>query len=391
MSDILQSTKRFDHLEQLLKTEQDKFKAIFYGADTPMVVFKGPQLIIETFNDKYQAIYPNREILGKPLLEAVPELKDSPFPNILKNVYEKKEHSFSKEGLARILNVKTNLLEDRYFDTTFSYISYGDDEPFRIVGTPREVTERVLARIQLESNLSALEQEKGLRETLISSLSHDLRTPLSIAKMCAQLIKYKEENSEENIDMADKISSSLDRADRLIRDLLDTSRLKAGLGIPLTIDRCCLKSIMQTSLDDLKNVYGDRFIFMSDIDEASGFWDEMAIYRIVENLVINGVKYGLAQTPIILNLTQEKNDVCFSVTNTGQTITEEEKAVIFNLFAQSKDSSKVNQLGWGIGLSVVKGLIEAHGGSIGVECSEDNKTSFFVKVPKDARKFYQNK
>ncbi|MGZ3790626.1 MAG: hypothetical protein ACXVLQ_19185, partial [Bacteriovorax sp.] len=97
----------FSNLEDTklrLKEEQMKFEAIFYGSETHMVIFQGPEMIVEMFNGKYQEIYPDRELLKRPFFEAVPELKESPFPDILRKVYETGEHYVSHEGLARIYN-----------------------------------------------------------------------------------------------------------------------------------------------------------------------------------------------------------------------------------------------------------------------------------------------
>ena len=79
-------------MENRANPEQVKFEAVFYGSETPLVIFKGPDMVYEMINDTYQSIYSGRDLLGKPLLEAVPELAQSAFPAILKKVYETGEH-----------------------------------------------------------------------------------------------------------------------------------------------------------------------------------------------------------------------------------------------------------------------------------------------------------
>jgi hypothetical protein len=74
MSEVLRVSMSSDQLNQI--------EAIFYGSETPMVIFKGTEFTFEMCNEKYKEIYSRRDLLGKPLLEAVPELKDSPFPYV---------------------------------------------------------------------------------------------------------------------------------------------------------------------------------------------------------------------------------------------------------------------------------------------------------------------
>jgi hypothetical protein len=85
-------------------SDRKMFEAIFYGSESPMVIFKGPEIIVEMFNQKYREIYGDRDLLSKPLFEVISELKDTNFPMILKRVYETGESYFSREGFSRILN-----------------------------------------------------------------------------------------------------------------------------------------------------------------------------------------------------------------------------------------------------------------------------------------------
>lgn len=372
--------------ELKLKEEQNKFETIFYESESAMVIFQGPDMIFEMFNSRYQEIYPNRELLGKSLVMAIPELKDSKFPDILKKVYETGNHFVSHEGLALIYNQISGKIEERYFDTTFSRINYGEGKPYRILATPKEVTDRVIERRKLEESLRELELERDLRERFVSALSHDLRTPLAIAKMGAQVLKMKTEDSAEIEEMADRISLSVDRADRMIRDLLDANRIKAGVGIPINMQECRLDIIIDYVVNDLKEIYGQRFHVKNELTEIKGYWDDMAVHRLIENLVINAVKYGAQDSAVTIRLTADDEYVEIAVHNQGKVISEEEQKYLFNQYNRAKSAIASGQVGWGIGLSLVKGIAEAHSGFVRVESTKEAGTTFYIKLPLDARK-----
>ena len=372
-------------LEKQLRAEQEKLEAIFYGTEAALVIFQGPEFILEMFNQKYQDIYPNRLLLGKPFFEAVPELKDSNFPSILKQVYETGNHYTSHEGMARIVNHVTGELEERYFDTTFSRISYGENKPYSILATPREVTDRVLNRKKLEENFKELELERDLRERFVSALTHDLRTPLAVAKVCAEYLKLEPEGGETVVEMANRISSGIDRADRMIRDLLDANRITAGEGTPITVKECRLDLILSHVIADLQELHGERFKVINEAGEISGYWDNMAIHRVLDNLANNAIKYGRAHSIVTFKLKKHPSQVEISVHNEGSPIPLSEQQNLFEPYQRSKSAIKSGTTGWGMGLAIIKGLVEAHGGSIHVESDVKSGTTFTILLPLDLR------
>ncbi len=367
------------------KAEHKMFDAFFYGAESPLVIFRGPDMIIEKFNNEYQSIYLGRKLLELPLLVAVPELMESPFPAILKQVFETGKHYSSIEGFARIYNQTTQQLEDRYFDTAFSRIDYCDGE-LRILATPREVTDKVLARKKLEASLQELKAERELRERFVSALSHDLRTPLAVIKVGAQIVKRQSLEIKTIADTADKITMSVDRADRMIRDLLDANRINAGVGIPISVQECRLDSIINFVVNDLKEIYGQRFDVINNVGELNGFWDSMALHRLIENLASNSIKYGSAETQVTIFLNLKNGKAEIAVHNYGNPIEANEQQFLFNHYCRSDAAEKSGQRGWGIGLALVKGITEAHKGEVWVESDMSSGTTFFVRMPLDSRK-----
>jgi signal transduction histidine kinase len=366
-------------------SKDQRTEAIFFGVTAPLVIFHGPNHVYEMLNETYQNIYPSRELLGKPFLEAVPELKETIYPHILKQVYETGEPYVTHEGMAKIFNQSTGEFDERYFDTTFSRINYNDGKDFRIIASPREVTERVRYRKQLEASLGELKAERELRERFISALTHDLRTPLAIVKIGAQVLKRKPHDQTAVIEMADRFTLSMDRADRMIRDLLDANRIKAGKGLPITVSACRMDLILEYVLKDLEELYGKRFSVIFHASSIDGFWDNMAIHRLVENLASNAIKYGAPLKEVTISLDANSDWVEIGVHNEGNPISMEDQRMLFQEFSRSDTAIESGQRGWGIGLALVRGLVEAHGGTVRVMSDDSHGTTFFARLPRDSR------
>lgn len=367
-------------MNQLSVVTKDVFKTLFYEAQTAFVLYRGPNLIYDCFNKKYEEIYGRSDMLGKPLIEAVPELKDSPFPEILRRVYDTGEPYFGKEGLARLRNAHSAQLEERYFDTTFSRIIFNGDD-FYVLASPNEVTDRVLARKRMESSLAELQQERDMRDRLVSALTHDLRTPFAVARVSAQLLKRRADNKEALFEISEKIISNMDRADRMIRDLLDANRIKSGEGLPLNAQEVILNLTVEYVVSELEELFGKRFLVISGHGELKGYWDVSAIQRIIENLASNAIKYGEKNKPVTITTSKSGNFAVVSIHNFGQPLSAEDQKNIFSQYHRTEAALKSDQRGWGIGLSLVKGLAEAHGGSVAVESNAQNGTTFFVYLP----------
>ena len=366
-------------------SEQAKFNAVFYGTEAPLVIFKGSDMTFEMVNNTYQSIYPGRDLLGKPLLAALPELENTAFPGILKRVYETGENFISREGAVDLTNKLTGQNEVRYFNTTFSRIDYGNGEDFRILATPHEVTDKVIARQNLEQSLEQLEAEKELREKFVSALTHDLRTPLAVIKISSQILTSKMLPPEVFNKSVNRIMNNVDRADRMIRDLLDATRLRANEGLPLVIQQHQLEAILEHAVSDLEDLHGKRFVIQNPHTGIDVHIDNMAVHRMIENLASNAIKYGSEDQPVTISVTCEKDWFEISVHNHGNPIAPEDQKLLFQPFQRTDFAKASKQKGWGIGLTLVQGLAHAHHGTITFESGAEHGTKFIIRLPIDAR------
>ena len=209
-----------------------------------------------------------------------------------------------------------------------------------------EVTEQVRARKQTQDLISRLEQERAIREQFVSSLTHDLRSPLSAARMSAQLIGRNPDDPERVERNSARITLNIDRADAMIRDLLDSSLIRAGEPLPIHAEECDLHRQIQKTLDELATVHGDRFDLVSK-SPVVGFWDYRNLQRALENLSNNAVKYGSPHQRIGVRLTASPDEVQISVHNLGHPISDDDQKNLFKYFHRAAAARSSTSGGWG--------------------------------------------
>lgn len=227
-----------------------------------------------------------------------------------------------------------------------------------------------------------LREERELRERFVAALSHDLRTPLTAIKLSASMLLRQRGESKNVANSANKILNGVNRAEKMVRDLLDANLLKAGQAFPLKLTKTSLDDVMARTMSDLTNLHGDRFHF--DIESnIEGIWDGGALQRVIENLSSNAVKYG-DQSPIEIHVHHQESGVEICVHNFGNPIALDDQRLIFETYQRSSVAFKSGQKGWGIGLTLVRGIIEAHHGRITVNSSQALGTDFKVWIPLDS-------
>ncbi len=230
-----------------------------------------------------------------------------------------------------------------------------------------------------------LQAEREIRGRFVGALTHDLRTPMTAARMNAQLLQRKAAPSPMIDTLTGRIVRSMDRADRMIHDLLDANSIKAGAGIPILVEECRLDEVLDSGLQELVEAHGPRFNLRNDAEKVSGFWDSSGLRRILDNLSGNAIKYGRPQGPITIALSRIDGDVELAVHNEGNPISAEDQKSLFDFYRRTESAQSSGQKGWGIGLTLVKGIAEAHGGSTRVESDSARGTTFYVRLPLDAR------
>lgn len=266
--------------------------------------------------------------------------------------------------------------------TAFALEKGFKDAKYRQLESQKEVAQD--ERNQAHLKIDRLQLERALREQFVSTLSHDLRTPITSAMMAAELISRDTKKSEQVVRLAFKIIDDLSRSDRMIRDMLDANRIRSGEKLSLELRETKLIELIKRTLENLSSVYGDRFKLNAN-HEIVGYWSAVDLERSIENLVINAVKYGSRDTPIEVRVVDQGERVSISVHNAGSLITPSEQKSLFQPFSRIVSPASKGKKGWGLGLTLVLGIAEAHGGKVRVESEAEKGTTFTILIPKDTR------
>jgi PAS domain S-box-containing protein len=243
-----------------------------------------------------------------------------------------------------------------------------------------DVTEKKKLENELLNSLKGLKEERTLRELFVSTLTHDLRTPMTIAKMGAQLLLRNPQIIDESRVVTERILDNTMRMDIMIHNLLDANRIRAGEKIPVKREDSDLVELTQKTLESLKEIHGNRFKLIA----PTVCWcslDSMGIRRVIENLCSNAVKYGEKKTPITVTISRSGNEVQLSIHNEGPVISRKDQLTLFNQFQRSESATSSGKKGWGIGLTLIRGLVESHGGRVQLVSEIGLGTTFTVELP----------
>lgn len=224
-----------------------------------------------------------------------------------------------------------------------------------------------------------------LREQLHATLAHDLRSPLGAAKVSLGLIQRRP-TDDQVPRWAARACDGIDRADRMLQDLLDAMRSQVGGRIPLQIEECDLVDVVRSAVENQEQLHGERFVLVAP-EPVKGHFATDSLRRAVENLLTNAIKYGTSDRSITVTVRLSHERAFILVHNHGGSIPAEEQETIFRAFQRRAQDQAAGKRGWGLGLAQVRGVAEAHGGSVAVDSLPERGTSFTIDIPRDARPF----
>jgi signal transduction histidine kinase/CheY-like chemotaxis protein len=270
-----------------------------------------------------------------------------------------------------------------YFDSS--------QRPIRFDGTTQDVTESKLhaeERQQLLDSERAARQEaervSRMKDQFLATLSHELRTPLNAIFGWTQLLMM----DKANLELVEEAVSVIDRNVRvqtqLIEDLLDVSRIVSG-KIRLNIAPVELSDVIHAAIEGVKPSLTARAVRLEKVvDSSIGIvsGDSGRLQQVLWNLLTNAIKFTPAGGKVTVMAERVNSHVEISVTDTGAGIDPEFLPYLFDRFSQADGSITRAHGGLGLGLSIVKSLIELHGGTVRAESAgRGHGATFVLKLP----------
>jgi len=281
-----------------------------------------------------------------------------------------------QEGQRHEVNVSASLLTDGR-----------DDTPIGVVYVAHDITNRKLAEEGLKEANRKLENLDKLKSDFVSIVSHELRTPLTSIKANAELILMKPAMElERKHKFLKVINEESERLGRLINDLLDLSRIEAGM-VHWRDEELSLEDVLQKSVDGvlpLVQVKGLRLKMSIDESLPPVHGDVDRLVQLMTNLLSNAVKFTPAGGTITVEGRLEpspQRQLVVAVSDTGSGIPPGELKLIFDKFHRSSDQFMSQTEGTGLGLSIARQIVEHHGGAIWATSAHGSGSTFTFTLP----------
>jgi len=245
------------------------------------------------------------------------------------------------------------------------------------------------ARLYKEaSTVGALREADRLKTELLANVSHELRTPLaSIKGYCTSMLYFYDRLSDEDKrDSLHEINQASDRLTELIENLLQLSRLESA-GLHAEKEPSKIESIISRAVEDMEQkAKGHHFATHAQESLPVVEADPGRIRQVLDNLLSNAVKYSPEGTEISVRCESKGQELVVSVRDQGIGIAREDMDKVFDRFYQSTPGLCQNGGGAGLGLTICKRIVEAHGGRMWAESKPDKGSTFRFSLPLMAEK-----
>ncbi|HEU4617978.1 MAG TPA: ATP-binding protein [Gammaproteobacteria bacterium] len=354
---------------------------LFMQAPAPICVFKGPDLVFEMANPLYRKLAGTRDLVGKRLLEALPELTGQGLDVLLSEVMRKGREHVGRDTLVRYSPRADGKIEDAYFTFVYAPLCDADGLCDRVMAFCHDVTEQVRSRGELEEARRRSDEAVRAKDEFIAMLSHELRNPLAPIKTALQLMKLR--GADQLVTERTIIERQVAHLVTLVDDLLDVARVARG-KIQLRRRRTDVAEVVEKAIEMASPLLEERRHGLT-VHVAADLivdGDELRLTQIVANLLTNAAKYTPPGGQIAISAGMEAGDVVVRVRDNGIGMSGALMPRVFDLFVQGK-RPEAGQGGLGLGLSLVRSLVELHGGSVGAHSEGEGRGSeFLVRLPR---------
>ena len=288
------------------------------------------------------------------------------------------------EGSARgVMKVRTATGETRLWEYYNTLRTEGVEKPI-VRGMAHDATERRLAlKREKEARMEA-EAANRVKDEFLSTLSHELRTPLTAIMGWADLLLHDEVEPEKRRQAVETIFRNANSQCQLINDLLEVSRIITG-KLRLEFVACELESVIEAAAESIRptaEAKGVRLRVLLEPNVGPVFGDRERLQQVVWNLLSNAVKFTRKGGLVQVTLQRIDSHVEIIVNDTGIGINSDFLPHVFDRFRQADGSTTRNYGGLGLGLAIVRHLVELHGGTAWAESAGMNQGArFTVRLP----------
>jgi PAS domain S-box-containing protein len=395
---VQETTRRVNAVTQLeaaraaAEGARERLSDLFRQAPAFIAVMRGPQFIFEVVNDAYYQLVGHRQIIGKPVFEALPEARGQGFEELLTRVLATGVAYSGTELAVTLERTPGAPPELRYMTLAYQAITEADGTRSGIFALGVDVTDQVrarreadAARLEAEQARAAAEEANRAKSGFLAVMSHELRTPLNAIGGYTDLIEMGIHGpvTEAQRGALARIQQSQRHLLGLINEVLNHTRIERGsvsyelATVPLHAALASAEALIMPQVTAKGLIY-----LQTDCDEQTAVQaDPEKLSQILLNLLTNAIKFTDPGGRITVGCSAHKRRIRITVTDTGMGVETDKLGSIFEPFVQ------VNQLltrpneGVGLGLAISRDLARGMGGELSAESTLGAGSTFTLTLP----------
>ncbi len=353
----------------------------FQQAPGFVAFLRGREHVFELVNEAYMRLVGQRELVGKRVFDALPETRAQGFEELLDRVYASGQAHVGRD-------VKIDLTDEkgehhaRYVDFVYQPLFDDGGQVAGIFVQGNDVTTQHHALCQLQQAIE-------VKENFLTLLSHELKNPLSSVRMAASLMRHTSgKDDPRQVRAVEILNNQTSVLARLVDDLVDVETVRTG-KLTLDVEPVSLQDVVQMAVESMQmyiGLRGHRLDVILGDDPIFVKGDSVRLCQVFTNLLSNAAKYSPEGSVIVLSVRSRADEtVVIDVRDDGIGITKEFLPRIFDMYVQAPKPGVFHRGGLGLGLALVKQLVEMHDGTI--EATSDGLgrgTCFTITLPSGA-------
>jgi signal transduction histidine kinase len=383
-----------------LRVERERLAEVFRQAPSFLAVMRGPHHVFQLVNDAYYGVIGHRPVLGKPAIEAIPEIRGQGFIELLDRVLETGVPFVGREVPLLLMRTPDSAAEERFIDFVYQPLTEADGTRSGVVAHGSDVTEQVLARREIERLLADSERARAEAEAaraeaeaanrgkseFLAVMSHELRTPLNAIGGYADIMEMGIRGPitpAQREDLA-RIQMSQRHLLGLINEVLNYAKVETG-AVHYDLATVQVREVLNAAeslVAPQARAKGLTLAITECPPQLEARTDSEKLRQILINLLSNAVKFTERGGRIEMGCEEAPSKIRIHVQDTGIGIPADKLHLIFDPFVQVRSDLTRPHEGTGLGLAISRDLARGMGGDLVVESAPGVGSTFSLTLPR---------